>query len=145
VVIVEDPDEGEFLSRLLDHAGIPAAPFVSLAAAREALQSGDAGSLIVGMVLGRESGLEVIEQVRKHDDPETAQMPVVVIAEASRPMDRLRLWEGGADSFLTKPFHFEELVEALSTAAASDPAERAKRRRQRFEAERKQIAEGRRR
>ena len=145
VVIVEDPDEAEFLGRMLGQAGIDATTVGSTMAALDAVKAGQAGSLVVGMVLGRDSGLDLVQRVRGIDDPERAQLPIVVLAESSRAMDRLKAWERGADTFLTKPFHFDELVDALTSAETMAVEDRRQRRRQLFEAERKRLAEERRR
>ncbi len=52
------------------------------------------------------SGIELIEQLRKED----IKLPVLVLTARSRWQDKVEGLESGADDYLVKPFHYEELL-----------------------------------
>ncbi|MFK5948189.1 MAG: response regulator transcription factor [Methylococcales bacterium] len=52
------------------------------------------------------SGIELIEQLRKED----IKLPVLVLTARSRWQDKVEGLEAGADDYLVKPFHYEELL-----------------------------------
>ncbi len=52
------------------------------------------------------SGIELIEQLRK----EGIKLPVLLLTARSRWQDKVEGLEAGADDYLVKPFHYEELL-----------------------------------
>jgi DNA-binding response OmpR family regulator len=69
--------------------------------------------LLLDLRLPDASGLDVLREIRATDgsngrfDP---SLPVVVLSGRASPSDRVRGLAAGADDYLTKPFHYEELV-----------------------------------
>jgi DNA-binding response OmpR family regulator len=67
-------------------------------------------------VLPDASGLDVLREIRTTDgsngrfDP---ALPVVVLSGRGAPADRVRGLAEGADDYVVKPFHYEELVARL--------------------------------
>lgn len=53
-------------------------------------------------------GLEVCRQVKKDED--LRDTPIIMITGLSSYKDRIRGFEAGAEGYLTKPFHHEELL-----------------------------------
>ena len=62
--------------------------------------------MILDLALPGKDGLEVLRELRR----DGARMPVIVLTARSDPHDRVTGLESGADDYLAKPFHFEELV-----------------------------------
>lgn len=58
-------------------------------------------------------GFEVVQDVR--NDPELASTPIVFLTANHRPSIREQAVRAGANAFLTKPFHLEELVSTVSS------------------------------
>lgn len=54
-------------------------------------------------------GFETLKRLKAQ--PETADIPVIMLTAKAGDEDVLRGWEGGADSYLTKPFYEAELVQ----------------------------------
>ena len=54
------------------------------------------------------SGIEVCRRLRRM--PETANIPIIMLTARGEEEDRVRGLETGADDYVTKPFHREELV-----------------------------------
>lgn len=55
------------------------------------------------------SGLEVIAEMRRLGD----RTPVLMLTARDAPADRVEGLHGGADDYLVKPFHFDELLARL--------------------------------
>jgi len=60
------------------------------------------------------SGIEVLQQLRKHDD--TANTPVFALSAAATKRDIQRGVEAGFDQYLTKPVVISEIVKAIQEA-----------------------------
>jgi DNA-binding response OmpR family regulator len=72
--------------------------------------------LLLDLRLPDASGLDVLREIRGTDgsngrfDP---SLPVIVLSGRSAPADRVRGFAVGADDYVVKPFHYEELVARL--------------------------------
>ncbi|MCP4008676.1 MAG: response regulator transcription factor [Proteobacteria bacterium] len=77
---------------------------------------------IVDLGLPKISGIELIQQLRKQGK----DVPVLILTARNKWQDKVEGLESGADDYLAKPFHYEELaarVKALIRRAAgqADP------------------------
>jgi len=78
---------------------------------------------IIDIGLPEFSGIEIIKQLRKDDN----KLPVLVLTARSRWQDKVAGLEAGADDYLVKPFHMEELlarVNALLRRASNSSSEK---------------------
>jgi DNA-binding response OmpR family regulator len=62
--------------------------------------------LVLDLGLPGKDGLEVLRELRSRGE----RLPVIVLTARGEPEDRVAGLESGADDYLPKPFHFEELV-----------------------------------
>jgi two-component system alkaline phosphatase synthesis response regulator PhoP len=62
--------------------------------------------IILDIMLPYLNGFEVAEIIRKKD----VQMPILMLTARTESKDRVRGLEKGADDYLTKPFHLQELL-----------------------------------
>jgi DNA-binding response OmpR family regulator len=62
--------------------------------------------IILDIMLPHVDGFEVAEKVRRKDP----QLPILMLTARSGIQDRLKGLELGADDYLSKPFHLEELL-----------------------------------
>jgi DNA-binding response OmpR family regulator len=62
--------------------------------------------VILDLMLPFISGFEVAEKIRTEDP----QLPILILTARTALKDRLKGFEIGADDYLTKPFHLEELL-----------------------------------
>lgn len=72
---------------------------------------------IIDLGLPKLSGIEVIQQLRQQG----FDYPVLILTARGRWQDKVEGLESGADDYLVKPFHFEELlarINALSRRAS---------------------------
>ena len=64
--------------------------------------------VILDWMLPKVSGIEVCRRLRQN--PETRNLPIIMLTARSEETDRIRGLETGADDYLTKPFSTAELV-----------------------------------
>jgi two-component system alkaline phosphatase synthesis response regulator PhoP len=74
--------------------------------ALEQFNSGNFDLIILDLMLPYVSGFKVAETIRSHDP----QMPILILTARTTLKDRLKGFEIGADDYLNKPFHLEELL-----------------------------------
>jgi two-component system response regulator PhoP len=68
---------------------------------------------IIDLGLPKLSGIEVIQKLRK----ENKAFPILILTARGRWQDKVEGLEAGADDYLVKPFHFEELSARLNALA----------------------------
>ena len=72
--------------------------------------------LILDLGLPRKDGLEVLRDLRAGGQ----RLPVIVLTARGDPHERVEGLETGADDYLPKPFHFEELVARIKARLRDD-------------------------
>ena len=70
--------------------------------------------VILDLMLPGIDGIEVCRQLRK--DPRTASVGIIMVTARSLATDRIAGLEAGADDYIDKPFHVEELVARVHTS-----------------------------
>ena len=68
---------------------------------------------IIDLGLPKLSGIEVIQKLRKADK----SFPILILTARGKWQDKVEGLEAGADDYLVKPFHFEELLARLNALA----------------------------
>jgi chemotaxis family two-component system response regulator Rcp1 len=122
IALVEDnPADAQMFQMALNRAGIPT--HVTLLedglAALEYLTGNNPQNVprpcdvvLLDLNLPRLSGFEVLESIRATHNLMT--LPVIVMSGSSNPVEIERCYRAGANSYICKPSHFDEIV---STAA----------------------------
>ncbi|MBL7062785.1 MAG: response regulator [Anaerolineae bacterium] len=67
--------------------------------------------ILLDLLLPGMDGLEILSRLRT--DPQTADVPVVVISSSDQPTDQHTAAEIGADAYLIKPYGLAELLALL--------------------------------
>ena len=62
--------------------------------------------VILDLMLPRVDGIEVARKIRQKD----LQIPILILTARGREKDRIEGLSSGADDYLTKPFHLQELL-----------------------------------
>ena len=65
---------------------------------------------VIDLGLPGRSGLELLQELRARGN----RLPVIILTARDGWQDRVNGLESGADDYLTKPFHFEELLARLN-------------------------------
>lgn len=66
--------------------------------------------IIMDVYLRAKNGLDLLGQIRKHVDPAVAKVPVLMMSAEDQ---HERSLQAGADGFLEKPFHIEDLQSTI--------------------------------
>ena len=67
--------------------------------------------LILDLNMPRKNGFQALTEIK--DDPKLRRLPVVVMTTSSADEDVLKTYNLGVNSFVTKPFNFNRLVEMV--------------------------------
>jgi two-component system alkaline phosphatase synthesis response regulator PhoP len=64
--------------------------------------------IVLDVMMPEMTGFEVLEKLKK--DPETENIPVIMLTARAQDSDVLRGWQSGVECYLTKPFNPMELI-----------------------------------
>jgi DNA-binding response OmpR family regulator len=68
--------------------------------------------IMLDINLPRVNGLDVLAKLRAH--PRTRMVPVVMLTSSDEERDRMRSYENGANSFVSKPLDFTEFATTVA-------------------------------
>jgi signal transduction histidine kinase/DNA-binding response OmpR family regulator len=115
VVIVDDePDARDLLSRTLTRLGVEVLAVGSAAAAFEALGKFQPHVLVCDIAMPEEDGYSLIRRVRLLADEQRAKVPAIAVTAFAREEDRLRALSAGFQMYATKPIEPSEFVELVA-------------------------------
>ncbi|MEM6276601.1 MAG: response regulator [Pseudomonadota bacterium] len=72
--------------------------------------------IILDAMLPNRSGFEILRDLR--DQPETAEVPVLMLTARGQAKDRERAVEAGVSHYMTKPFSNAEVLERVRALSA---------------------------
>jgi len=67
--------------------------------------------IVLDVMMPVHDGLKVLRALK--DEPTTADIPVVLLTARAAPAEIQEGWEAGADYYLTKPFHIDQLLDFI--------------------------------
>src|SRR3954452_24081414 len=111
VVVCEDDDPTREL--LCDHLTADRYRALPAPSASDALRLcgyNQPDLMLLDLGLPNASGIDVLREIRGAGERFDPELPVLVLSGRSSETDRLRGFEAGADDYLTKPFHYPELL-----------------------------------
>ena len=121
-VIDDDPSVRSALKRLVASVGLNCETFASANEYLTRLDPAAPGCLIVDMRLPGLSGLELQEQLGR----DGYHPPIIFLTAYGDIKTTVRAMKGGAVDFLTKPFHEQELLDAVRQSVERDREGRLK-------------------
>jgi DNA-binding response OmpR family regulator len=77
--------------------------------------------IILDLMLPRMDGSQVLQRIRRND----TNVPVLVLTARDALEDKVKLFESGADDYLTKPFAFAELLVRCKALLRRGPVNRS--------------------
>jgi DNA-binding response OmpR family regulator len=109
-VMIVDDDEfiRKILVDILNNEGFKTIPVESAEAAFSALEKVVPDVFIVDIILPGQDGFEFCEVLRR--SRKTKTKPILILSSKHTVKDRVRGLQIGADDYIVKPFHLEELV-----------------------------------
>jgi CheY-like chemotaxis protein len=112
IIIVEDePDTAEMFAEMVRLSGYDVRRAAGSSAAIFMISQEQPSVVLLDWMLPDVSGIEVLRYLRR--EPETAQIPVIVVSAKSLPSDIKSGLEAGASLYLTKPVAFSDLIQAI--------------------------------
>ena len=122
LLVCDDPDAGELLSRLITADGHDVHRVETAEGAVRHLLATPRVAAVLSLS-GPTANRQLLEKIRDHPNPPVAEVAVVLLADdvnAAR-----EAWDKGADGFLARPFHAEQLTTELADAIARPLVARA--------------------
>ena len=99
--------------------------------ALDVLNSDPLDLVVLDIMMPGVDGWEVLKRIR--GNPETQEMPVILVTAKTQDSDVIRGWELGADEYVIKPFNPLLLVEVIKMVLDRSYDERLERRRKQKE------------
>ena len=115
ILLIEDDREiSGFLQMELMHEGYAVQAVADGCAGLEAAMNGTADLILLDVMLPGLSGLEVLRRLRAHRDT-----PVILLTARDAVADKVAGLDTGANDYVTKPFHIEELLARIRVLTRS--------------------------
>ena len=109
ILVVEDsPVQASLICELLQGRGLVADWKTSIAEAREGIRSAPPDLVLLDRMLPDGDGRDLCRALKA--DPSTREIPVILLTSQDRVQDRVEGLLGGADDYIPKPYHPEELL-----------------------------------
>jgi two-component system, OmpR family, response regulator len=109
LVVEDDADIAGVLRRSLDKEGYDVRIAGDGEAALEESTVFEPDAVVLDLGLPKKDGLSVLEQWRRDD----RRMPVLILTARERWSDKVAGMDAGADDYVAKPFHMEEVLARL--------------------------------
>jgi two-component system phosphate regulon response regulator PhoB len=115
ILVVEDERPiRDMLAFNLGRAGYAVRPVGDGREARAAIADGHPDLVLMDWMLPDVSGLELTRQLKR--DPQTKEIPVIMLTARVEEDDRVAGLDGGADDYIVKPFSQRELLARIRAA-----------------------------
>ena len=121
LLVSDDPDAGELLNRLMAADGHDVHRVETAEGAVRHLLATPRRAAVLSLS-GPTANRQLLEKIRSHPNPPMSEVAVVLLADdvaAGR-----EAWDKGADGFLARPFHAEQLTAELQGALDRPLADR---------------------
>lgn len=105
LVVDDDPDMRQMMCQYLHRHGCIALPAASSRDLHRHLEDGRIDLILLDVMLGDESGLEICQALRRDHD-----VPIIMVSALSADHQRMAGYETGADDYIAKPFNPELLL-----------------------------------
>ena len=113
ILVVEDSrTQAEFLGHILKKGGYAYTIAGNGREALEMVRNRRPACILTDIVMPEMDGYALCRKIR--EDPETAQIPVIMVTQLFDPADVLKGLEAGADNFIIKPFDPESVFQRIS-------------------------------
>lgn len=113
LVVDDDPDCRELLSRRLGARGYEPLSASSVAAARAILDKRTPDAILLDLTMPGTDGLTYLQELRR--EQRTHSIPVLLISARHESSTQVTGLEFGADDYVTKPFNYPVLFARLKT------------------------------
>jgi DNA-binding response OmpR family regulator len=128
LIVNDDPAACEMLERMVTAKGFRAIGATSVDEATGRVATELPRCVILDLDAGGVgTSLQVLDTIRSHDDTRVSTARVILCAAS--PKNRTFSFQSGADAFLVRPFHLDELVHHIDDVLGRAHEDRARHRR----------------
>lgn len=128
VLVVDDEADVLLLCRVnLEFEGYEVIEAGDGEEAMKKVRQHDPDVILLDVMMPKMDGWQVLAALKA--DPDTAEIPVVLLTAKVQDQDQIRGWSGGAADYITKPFSPLALSQVLENVLSNDPEEEERRRR----------------
>ena len=113
LVVDDDPDMAAYLARLLEAEGMIAETVHTGDSAMVYVMATPPDLVLLDIMMPGTDGFAICERLKA--DTATAMIPIVLVTALEDHQSRVRGIRAGADDFLSKPVHREELIARVKT------------------------------
>jgi class 3 adenylate cyclase len=113
LVVDDDPDMAAYLARLLEGEGLAAETVHSGDAAIVYVMATPPDLILLDVMMPGTDGFEICRRLKA--ETATAMIPIVLVTALEDQQSRVRGIKAGADDFITKPVHRDELIARVET------------------------------
>ncbi len=121
LLVCDDPDAGELLARLMAVEGHDVHRVETAEGAVRHLLATPRRATVLSLS-GPTANRQLLDKIRSHPNPPVSEVAVVLLADEVEA--EAEAWEAGADGFLARPFHAEQLATELAGALDRPLADR---------------------
>jgi len=114
LVVDDEPNVARIISLNLEMEGYKARVAYNGRQALDEVESKKPDCILLDIMMPEIDGWEVLRVLK--DDPETADIPVVVVTARSSDVDQIKGFSGGAVEYIVKPFNPRQLVDYVERA-----------------------------
>ncbi len=114
LVIEDDRDVATLLTLRLERKGFEVVVASDGETGLEKVRSEMPGLVILDLMLPGLQGEEVCKSIREDEDEKIAALPILVLTGKSSDADRIICRVIGANSYLTKPYDVDQLLEEIT-------------------------------
>jgi len=112
VLIIEDhPATAQFISEVMGMEGICAAIAPDGQVGIEKAREEKPDIILLDVMLPGPDGFEVCKRLK--ENPETCNIPVVIVSVRGSEEDRKKAFEAGCADYIVKPFEIQDLIKAI--------------------------------
>jgi len=118
ILLVDDERDLVFYTKLfLEEQGYEVLEAYDGKQALEILEDHRPDLMILDVAMPRMTGWDVLREIK--DDPEKADIPVLMLTARAEDADKARGWELGVTWYQTKPFELDELAMIIERVLAT--------------------------
>ena len=114
MIIEDEPDTAEMYAEMMRISGYEVVKFFGGIPAIDQLQDQNADAIVLDLMMPDLSGLEVLHYIQ--NQPDLAQLPVVIVSAKTLPEDIAEGLKAGAIAYLTKPVSYAEMRKIIEEA-----------------------------
>jgi len=121
LLVDDDPDIASVLARALALNGYEPVLDDRPETARKRFRDENLDAAIIDVMIGLDSGLDLVEAIRR----DGVRKPILMLSALSAVEDRTRGLQAGADDYVVKPFELKELLARLEVQLSRSTASAA--------------------